>query len=102
MHPFDKFEEMFGQVRSKNGHKGFIDFLVTILPAVLPLIIECFNPTPAALRRPLFNRARLAAAIRRHDPSVTFAEAFEAADDCFQVAKEATDEELQEFVKCCR
>lgn len=101
MHPFEKFEQRFGETRSVNGHKGWLDFIKDVLPAVLPLILDCFNPTPEALKRPLFNRTRLAINIKRR-ANVTWQEAYDAADDCFAVAKAATDEELREFIQCCK
>ena len=39
----------------------------------------------------------------RLNSSVTFAQAFDAADDVFQVSRDASDEELQEFInQCCK
>lgn len=102
MHPFDKFAEKYAEHRSRKGRGAFIDILISLIPVIIPLIQGCFNATPRAVRRRLFSRARLAAEIRKMQPDLTYAEAFEAADDCFDVADAASDQEVQEFIQCCK
>lgn len=82
-----------------------IDFItiISIISAIVPLIQGCFNPKPAALRRRLLNRARLAVAIRRENPDLALAQAMSEADAVFDLADQATDAELQMLVDdCCK
>ena len=105
MHPFEKFEEMYNEVRSKKGHGGFIDVILALLPVILPLIQDCFKTNsvnPRAVRRRLFNRARIASGLMKTQAGLTWKDAFDAADDCFDVADAASDADVQEFIECCK
>jgi hypothetical protein len=82
-----------------------IDFItiIGIITALLPLIQNCFNPQPQALRRRLLNRARLAVAMRRENPGLTLRQAMDEADAMFDLADKATDAELQLLIDdCCK
>lgn len=102
MHPFDNFAAKYGEVRSRKGRGAFIDILIALIPVIVPLIQDCFKANAQAVRRRLFNRARLAVGIMRAQPGLSFADAFEAADDCFDVADQATDAEVEDFIRCCK
>lgn len=81
---------------------GFdIAVIVATIAALVPLIQNCFSPTPRALRRRLFNRARVAAAVRGAAPALSWAEGLKKADVILDLAEGATDEELQALIDDC-
>lgn len=105
MHPFDKFAEKYNEHRSRKGRGAFIDVILALLPILLPLIQDCFQSNsakPRALRRRFLNRARIASALMRTQSGLDWQDAFDAADDCFDVADAATDADLVEFIECCK
>lgn len=96
---FQLMEERLMESKEKKFDPATILLLITTL---IPLIANCFNPTPKVLRRRLGNRARVAASIRR-DSNVSWGEAFTQADHCFDCADKVTDEELQLVIDdCCK
>jgi hypothetical protein len=90
--------------RKVSTRKAFDPTIIAaLIAAVLPLIMNCFNPTPAALRWRLFNRTLVAMAIRRVRRDLSYAQAFVEADILFDLADEATDAELQLLIDdCCK
>ncbi len=92
---FELLEERIGTQKAKKGVGFDPTIIATLIAAILPLIMNCFKPTPASLRQKLFNRANLAISIRKQHPDMRFVAAFQEADDLFDLAKDAKDEELQ-------
>lgn len=94
------------RLTAKNATPDTVGFdptiIIAIISAIIPLIQNCFQRSPQALRRRLLNRSRLAAAIRR-ETGVAWPVAFSQADDLFDLAGAATDSELQLLIDdCCR
>ncbi len=76
-------------------------FLQAIIAAIMALMQSCPNPTPANARRRLLNRARLAVGIRKEVPTLTWQEAYTYSDQCLAIAKDASDEDVQEVIDDC-
>lgn len=94
-------ESRIAESKRGEGYKFDPTLIIAIISALIPLIANCFNPKPQALRRRFLNRARVAAAIRREQPGLSFQEAFDEADNLFDLADKATDEELQLLINDC-
>lgn len=75
--------------------------IITILAALIPLLINCFNASPRLLRRRTLNRPRLITALHRAG-GWSLAECRRYADDVFDLAEGATDEELQKLIDECK
>lgn len=86
---------------AENGRSFDPMTIFTIITALLPLIQNCFAPKPSALRRRLFNRSRVANALRREDQSLSWSDSMRKADRLFDLADKATDEELQSLIEDC-
>ena len=77
--------------------------IAAIIAAIIQMISQCKKPTPANLRRRVGNRAKLAWAIYS-DPNAhcTLADAFDHANDVFDMADDAKDDELVGLAADCR
>lgn len=80
--------------------------VITIIQAIIPLIQSCLHPTPQALRNSKFNRARVAAAIRREarnqgGGAPDWDKTFALTDEVFRLAREAKDDELTSLIDDC-
>lgn len=102
------FESRMADKLAKDADLKAFDpmIIITILTAILPMILDCFKRSrgklaPAALRQRLFKIAPVAAAIRRQDSSVGWAESRKMAMACFDVADESSDDEINAFVTDC-
>src|SRR5215218_3102316 len=85
---------------NEDGVKQFDPMIIlTILSALVPLIKNCFMKTPAALRSRVGNRALLRVALRRE--GLDWKDAREKTELLFDLADEATDEELKGLIKDC-
>lgn len=93
------------RLAAAQGDDGRVMFdptiIVAFLAAILPLIQNCFSPTPKALRRRLGNRLRLALAIGQ-ETGLDWAESRAKADEVFRLADQATDAELQLLIDDCK
>jgi hypothetical protein len=94
------FEERLAASKQGENVQFDIAVILAIISAVLPLIMNCFAPKPSMLRRRLGNRARVATAIRR-ETGMGFFAAMKEADNLFDLAEKATDEELQLLIDDC-
>lgn len=75
--------------------------LIAIIQAIITTIQNCRKPNAQTLRRRLFNRIRLAAAIQRNYPGLTWEQAIAQADVAFDLADKATEEELNLLIADC-
>jgi len=99
----DLAEERITARQAKNGMEFDPASIITIITAIMKVLQGCTNPTPRAMRRRMLNRARLASALRQHDNSLPWAQAFQDADELFTLADEAKNEELQLLIDdCCK
>jgi hypothetical protein len=76
--------------------------IVMIIAVIVPLIQNCRNKGPNVLRRRFGSRAQVATAIYRDCQGVSWNDAFRRADDLFDLADEATDDELRGLIEECR
>ena len=91
-----------------DGERGFDPtIIITLIAALIPVVIDCFkNRTTrqrplGRIRGRLLGRARIAAAYRREQPDLSWAQSLRLADYTFDVADEATEEEVETFIKDC-
>lgn len=104
MNSFELFEQKLGAKLNPSGQEVRFDptIILMILGIIIPLIQQCFFPSAARLRQRRLMRPRLIAAIKREARELTWEEVRQAADACFDVADEATEDECQAFIKeCC-
>lgn len=93
------FCDRLGKKMGVKSHEvGFDPF--SLLTIILPLILDCIKPKPAALRRRLGNRVRIAALVCSK-LGCPWAEGVEIADHLLDMANEAKDGELQQFINDC-
>lgn len=100
---FQLFEDRLAAKVDPSGQAALdIAAIIALIMAILPLIQNCFRPSPSTLRRRFGNRGRFAVAYRRERPELTWRESLRAVDLAFEVADEAKDEELELFIADCR
>jgi hypothetical protein len=76
--------------------------IISIIASIILMIQNCQRPSARGLRRRLFNRARLAAGLREKVGGLSWRESLGLADDVFDLADEAKDDELQMLIlDCC-
>lgn len=99
-----QFEDKLNAKISARARRFFDPSIIgAIIAALLPLLQNCFKPTPQSVRRRFGNRVRLANAIHNQLPNATWSECYEHADDVLAVADEAPDNDVNEFIlECCR
>lgn len=76
--------------------------IIAIITAIVNVIQNCKQPTPANLKRRLFNRAKVAMALMKEDSNLTFFAARAQADELFDMADSASDVELQSLIADCQ
>lgn len=83
---------------AKMTKRGFDpSIIIAIIGALLPLLQNCFKPTPASVRRRA-NLPQIAQALREKDDTVGFLEARRRGKEILEVLREASDEEVQAFI----
>lgn len=99
-----QFEEKLNVTISARNRRFFDPSIIgAIIAALLPLLQNCFRPNAQSVRRRFGNRVRLANAIHNQLPYASWSECYEHADDVLQVADEAPDNDVNEFIlECCR
>lgn len=97
---FQLFEDKMASKQSGDGMKFDPSAIIALIQTIIPLITNCFNKAPASIRRRLGNRSRLIASLRR-DANMTWPEAVKTADAVYEVVDDASDAEIQLFVKDC-
>ena len=96
---FQLFEEKLAAKVDPSGQAALdIAAIIAMLMALLPLIQGCFALKASTLRRRAGNRGRLIAAYRRERPELTWRESTQAVNLVFEVADEATNEDLELFI----
>lgn len=90
-----RFEKKMGADNDKVGFDPF-----SILTILLPMILSCIKPKPAQLRRRLGNRVRIAALVCANT-GCPWTEGTAVADQLLDMAAEAKDSELQQFIADC-
>lgn len=74
--------------------------IIAIIQAIIAMISGCPKPTTTRLRLKLGNRAALTMRVHA-ETGASIKDCFEHADDALDLAKEATDPELQSVIDDC-
>lgn len=98
---FDLLEERYAARAARDGVEFDPLIIIAIIGMLVQVIQGCFQRSPQAMRRRLLNRARLAVGLRERMPNLMWVEAFRQADLLFDMADEATDDELQLLITDC-
>lgn len=83
---------------TKMAKRGFDpSVIIAIIGALLPLLQNCFKPTPASIRRRA-NLPQIAQALREKDDTVGFFEARRRGKEILEVLRESSDDEIKAFI----
>lgn len=102
VNPIKLLEDRLAKKISEKEGVGFDPItIIMIIAALIPLIQNCFNASPKALKKRMLNKARIAAALRR-EAGWSVTECLQKAEWVMDLADEAEDQELAALIEECR